>query len=360
MEILVSIIGGLVVLWFAIGLLLRGPDLSQYDSPAGERGTSLDRVSRENEEARRLLRQMQKGVNSTSFRGRVAQMREVLDRGIPGAAMSADGLGVAIGDADAGGIPAEWVIAPNADASRRLLYLHGGAFAAGSPRSHRPITARLSKLAGVAVLAIDYRLMPENRRIAGILDCQSAYRWILDNGPEGPGAPGELFVAGDSAGGNLTLMLIAWIRDEGLRQVDAAVALSPPSDGTSSSPSMRNNVDTDLMLGPTFGKLANLPRTLILLFTVFAARMRPTNPLISPIFGDLSRLPPTLVQVSDSEMLADDGRRWVNKARGQGSDARLQTWPGMLHVWHAFADTLPEANEALEKIAAFVSEYAKG
>lgn len=359
MDIFLTIVIGLIALWFAVDLLLRGPDLSRYDLPPGERGTGLDHVSDESKEAVRLLWQMQKAVNARSFRERVRQMREVLDRGIPGLPMSAEELGVEVRDVDAGGIPAEWVLAPNADPSRRLLYIHGGAFAAGSRRSHRPLTARLSKLAGVAVLAFEYRLMPEHPRMAGILDCQTAYRWVLENGPDGPGAPTNVYVAGDSAGGNLTLMLVAWIRDQGLRQVDAAVALSPAADGTSSSPSMRDNIASDPMLGPTFGRLTKLPRTLILLFTLFLARTRPTNPLISPVFGDLSELPPTLVHVSESEMLRDDGRRWVNKARSQGSDARLQTWPGMLHVWHVFADMLPEANEALDQIAAFIAEHAK-
>lgn len=360
MEILLSIIVGLIVLWFATGVLLRGPDTSSYDLPSGERGTILAEVSPQNREVRGLLGQAQKAVTSRSFRKRIAQMRVALDQGIPGMTMSAEELGVKTRDVDVNGIPAEWVMAPGADPSRRLLYLHGGAFVAGSRLSHRPITARLSKLTGVAVLVVEYRLLPENARIKGIIDCQDAYRWILENGPEGKAPPAELFVAGDSAGGNLTLMLIAWARDQGLRQADAAVALSPGSDSTCASPSMRDNVATDLMLGPTFGPLTKLPRTLLLILIAFAARMRPTNPLISPIFGDLSGLPPTLVHVSDSEILRDDARRWVNKARSQGSDARLEWWPEMLHVWHVFADMLPEADEAFDRVAAFISEHSKG
>ena len=359
MEILVSIVLGLLVLWFAIPILLGGPDLSRYDSPPAERGGAREYASSENQEALRLLRESQRGVTSRNFHARIGQMRKTLDQGFPGVAMTAEGLGVQIQDVDATGVPAEWVRAPGADASRRLLYVHGGAFVAGSPRSHRPITARLSKLAGVSVLVIDYRLLPEHPRIGGIEDCQTAYRWMLQNGPEGPGEPTEIFIAGDSAGGSLTLMLIAWIRDQSLRQADAAIALSPSTDATISGRSFRANAKSDAMLGPTFGPIARLPKTVILLLAVVASRMRPTNPLISPVFGDLSGLPPTLIHVSDAEMLYDDGRRWANKARSQGSDARVEYWPGMLHVWQVFVDLLPEANEALEKIALFIREHGR-
>ena len=270
----------------------------------------------------------------------------------------ADELRVTIRDVDAGGVPAEWVLAEGADPARRLLYLHGGAFAAGSPRSHRAVTARLARRTGASVLVIDYRLLPENPRLAGIEDCQNSYRWLLDHGPEGPGPADETFVAGDSAGGNLTLMLIAWIRDQGLPQVSAAVAIGPAVDGTASSPSMRDNVPTDAMIGHTVGRLTTLPPTLIFVFTLWAARMRPTDPRISPIFGDLSNLPPTLIQVSDAEMLRDDGRRWVNKARSQGTDARLQWWPEMIHVWHVFSDLLPEGEEAFDRIEEFIAEHS--
>ena len=120
------------------------------------------------------------------------------------------------------GVQAEWVLAPNANPNARLLYLHGGAFYVGSRLSHRQLTAEFAKRTGLSVLAIDYRLMPENKRREGIEDCQTAYQWILHNGPGVEGPCDTVFIAGDSAGGNLTLMMTAWIRDQGLRQVDAA------------------------------------------------------------------------------------------------------------------------------------------
>ena len=95
--------------------------------------------------------------------------------------------------ADAGGVPAEWVIAPGADPGRRVLYIHGGGFIMGCPKSHRTMTSKFSEITGCSVLAIDYRLMPENRHRDCVEDCRTAYRWILENGPGGPSETQQLF-----------------------------------------------------------------------------------------------------------------------------------------------------------------------
>jgi acetyl esterase/lipase len=263
-------------------------------------------------------------------------------------------------EVQANGVTCEWVVADQADPDRRLLYLHGGAFSLGSPRSHRAITTRFSRMAGVSVLAVDYLLIPENRRIDCLTDCQSAYRWILDNGPRGPAAAEVLFVAGDSAGGNLTLALIAWARDQGLRPADGAIALSPLTDATFTSPSMISNVATDHMLGPLFARIARLPRSVLLWFGWLTSRVHPCDPRVSPLRGDLASLPPTLIHASEAEMLRDDARRYVNKATEAGSEATLETWHHMLHVWHVFERRLPEADEAFEHIARFMTLVASG
>ncbi|WP_297796211.1 alpha/beta hydrolase [uncultured Marinobacter sp.] len=250
----------------------------------------------------------------------------------------------------------EWVLSPGADSRRRILYIHGGAWAAGSPRSHRAITDRLSHIANAAVFALDYRLMPENRFMDGVRDCRNAYAWLLDHGPDGPEPVNFMVVAGDSAGGSHTLALIAWIRDSGLRQADAAVALSPSTDLTLTAPSNRSNIGTDPLLGPAFGGLSKIPLPVIWWATLAAFRVSPTNPVASPLRGDLSNLPPTLLHASDSEMLLDNARRYAAKARTAGSRVELQTWPGMVHVWHIFTPLLPEANDAFEDIAEFLSK----
>ncbi len=255
---------------------------------------------------------------------------------------------------DAGGVPAEWVLAPGADPNRRVLYIHGGGFIMGSPLSHRTITSKFSEITACAVLAIDYRLMPEYKHADCVEDCRTAYRWLLENGPDGPGALQQLFISGDSAGGNLTLSLAAWIRDEALRPADAIVAMSPLTDCTFSGHSIRQNEATDTMLAPLMKTLNKLPPFVKSWWVVRTYRIRPSSPVPSPLLGDLSGLPPTLVQASEAEMLLDDARRYVFKACAAGSPAQLQTWTDMVHIWQIFEPELPQATEAWNEIKQFL------
>lgn len=253
------------------------------------------------------------------------------------------------------GVNGEWVQAPGVNTRRRVLYIHGGAWFAGSPLSHRPITDRLSQTLNAAVFSLDYRLLPEYRRADGIFDCRQAYRWILHNGPDDAEPPEFLLVAGDSAGGSLTLDVIAWARDCGLRMADAAVALSPSTDATMTSPSLRDNVETDPMLGPAFAPMLKVPTPLLWWFYWFSWRIPPSDPQVSPLRGNLEGLPPVLILASEAEMLIDDARRYAAKAQAAGSPVQLQTWPHMVHVWPMFTPELPEAEEAYANIAEFVA-----
>lgn len=328
---------------------LRGPDLSAFN---GKVGDYFD-MSSESAAARKAVEETLAGgmgsIETKSRKERLKRLREYMD------SISDDqDINATLIPVDAGGVPAEWVLAPGVDTSRRVLYIHGGAFMMGSPKSHRNITSSFSREANAAVLAIDYRLMPENSRMAGIEDCRTAYRWLLEHGPDGPGEPTRVYMGGDSAGGNLTLAMTAWIRDTGLRQVDAAVALSPVTDVTFNAPSIRDNIDSDQMLGPMFSEFINVPNAVLLWVGWLQNRMSPSNPLVSPVFGDLSGLPPTLLHASETEILRDDSRRYVNKARAAGSPVELQTWNLMPHVWHMFYPELPEANAAWDAIGAFV------
>ena len=254
----------------------------------------------------------------------------------------------------------EWVIAPGANPDRRILYIHGGSWIAGSPKSHRAITDRLSRLAQACVFAIDYRLMPENRYIDGIIDCQQAYRWMLDNSPDGQAPADFVVVAGDSAGGSHTLGLIAWIRDQGLQAPDAAIALSPSTELMLTSLGSRANLKTDVMLGPTVKKLARVPLPLLWWGTVLGMRVLPTSPMASPLRGKLHNLPPTLIHVSESELLHENAQRYVEKAQAAGSPVEVKTWPDMVHVWHLFTPLLPEAEEAFEHIGEFLARVEAG
>ena len=257
-------------------------------------------------------------------------------------------------DMDGLKVPGQWTLVKGHDPDRRILYMHGGAFTVGSPISHRAITTNLALKTGCAVFAPDYRLMPENQRMDAIDDARAAYKWILENGPKGPSPVGALAVGGDSAGGNLTLMLSNYARDEGLRPADAIFAISPATDSTAESPSIRGNFETDLMLKPLVAPLLKVPRWMFLWLSWRINRISPASPLVSPIRADLSDLPPTLVHVSSAEMLYDDAARYVNKAQAAGSQAILQSWAHMCHVWHIFDEMLPESLQALDEIASFL------
>ncbi len=258
---------------------------------------------------------------------------------------------------DWGDIDGEWVTTAKSDPDKRILYIHGGAFTVGSCISHRPLTSRLANMTGASICAINYRLMPENKRMAGVEDCRTSYKWILENGPDGPFSVKKLCVAGDSAGGNLTLSTIQWARDNGLRPADAAIPLSPAVDGTYSSPSIRENVSTDHMLRPLIGNLLDVPNTFLLWGSLKQLGMSPSSPTLSPIFGKLNDLPPTLIQASSAEILYDDARRYTAKARKAGSEVKLQTWSHMPHVWQIFDNILPEADDALKEIAKFLKGH---
>jgi len=260
---------------------------------------------------------------------------------------------------DAGGVPAEWVIAPGSDPARRVLYIHGGGFIMGCPKSHRTITSKFSEVTGCSVLAIDYRLMPEHKHTDCIDDCRTAYQWILENGPDGASDTRQLFFGGDSAGGNLVLSLAAWVRDSGFRAPDAIVAMSPLTDITFSGASMRSNKSTDVMLKPMMGILAKLPQFIKSWWVFWTYHVRPASPLASPLLGDLSKLPPTLVQASEAEMLLDDARRYVYKACASGSSAKLQTWTDMVHIFQIFDPHLPQAGEAWEEIGKFIASQGE-
>ena len=350
----------LVLLSLAVRRIRRSQGDSHFDLPHVAFTGTAGEASVEHGQVLELLREMQATVQSVPLRKQIAEIRRVMDEGVDGWPPDPESQGVSIDAIDIDGMSAEWVLAPNANADRRLLYLHGGAFIFGSPRSHRVITAEISRRCGVAVLAIDYRLMPENARMDAVIDCQNAFRWMIDAGPVGAGSAREIYVSGDSAGGNLALVLAAWVRDEGLASIDGVIAFSPATDLTLTGDSVTANIPTDPMLGPALGPLARLPQQLKLLAGLVSSRRSPRDPLISPLFGDLSDLPPILVQASEAEMLIDDARRYVDKARRQGSPATLQTWPGMVHVWPMFHDILPEGVEALDQVARFITRISAG
>lgn len=337
------IVAALIAVYIVVTRGYRAPDLSQFDSPQDPLVKTADEISDQHQDVLTKLKSFHQ-VSSIKIADQRQRMEDLFFQEVD----------ATITPVDADGVPSEWVVAEGADANRRLLYVHGGAFRVGSPRSHRYITAELSKRAGVAVLAIDYRMQPEFKTRVCHEDTRAAYTWILDNGPSGASPAAEVYVAGDSAGGNLTLSVIAWARDEGLRAANGAIALAPLTDATMSSPTWASNQSSDPFLGPSVGQMMKLPTGVIHLLQRFGGGAAPNDPMLSPLLGDLSNLPPILIQASSDEMLYGDAQRYANKARAAGSDVTLQLWPRLVHVFQGFGPELPEAGEALELIAEFI------
>jgi epsilon-lactone hydrolase len=249
--------------------------------------------------------------------------------------------GVAVRPLVVAGVPAERVIPPGAPRDRCLLYLHGGAWCMGSPRTHRGLVVDLASRAGVRAVSVDYRLAPEHPYPAGLDDCVAAYGWLLERRID----PSRIVVAGDSAGGNLAAALLLRLRDAGIPLPAGAVLLSPVTDLalTGASWATRRRVD------PFF---ANVSATGFV--EAYAGGRDVREPYLSPLYADLRGLPPLLVHVGDHEVLLDDSVRLAERAAAAGVDARLVVWPGMMHVFQTFAPFLPEAIAADREIGDFV------
>jgi len=333
---------------------LKGEDLSRYDMPIDSSSTDAP-ASAAHGTVLESMAELSVVFTSDRPKERLANVRRYFDE--MGDNVEFDGDIIPI---DTPKVKGEWVVAPGADSRRRILYIHGGGWIAGSPLSHRMITTTYSRLTGCAVFAVKYRLLPEHKRIDCINDCREAYRWVLQYSPSGEDEEvSDVYVSGDSAGGNMSLSLAAWIRDVGLPFPNAVVALSPATDATFGSPSIQRNKHSDPMLGPGFGVLGRIPKSLLLLGVWFFKRIKPNDALVSPVMGDLSGLPPILIHASEAEMLHDDALRYVNKAREQGSPVTLQTWPHMVHVWHIFGHELPEAKHAFDEIGEYIREKSR-
>lgn len=251
---------------------------------------------------------------------------------------------VKIESINAGGVPAEWQIVPNAAEDKVILYIHGGGFIMGSPNSHRILTVAIGLETNIRILSIDYRLAPEYPFPASVEDCVTAYKWLLSKGFKST----NIIIMGDSAGGNLTLVTLLKLKEEGLKSPAGAVSLSPLTDYTFSDDRFFKNAETDMMLADVGA---------FWWIYVYLKDANRTNPFISPLFGDLKGLPPILLQASTCEMLYSDSVRFVDKAKAAGADATLQTWDDMPHVFQGFGLNLfPEAKEAIVKIGEFIQK----
>jgi acetyl esterase/lipase len=241
------------------------------------------------------------------------------------------------------GRPAEWVRAEGAGEDHTILYLHGGGYCIGSINTHRQLAADISRAAAARVLVLDYRLAPEHPFPAAVDDAVAAYRFLLQSGA----APRSLAIAGDSAGGGLTVATLLALRDAREPLPAAGVCLSPWLDLALGGDSMTSRAARDPMV-----QREPLSR----MAAAYLAGADPRTPLASPLYAELAGLPPLLVQVGDAETLLDDAVRFVERARAAGVDAAIEVWDEMIHVFHAFAFLLPEARQAIARIGAYLRE----
>lgn len=242
---------------------------------------------------------------------------------------------------DAGGVPAEWVVAANARDERVILYIHGGCYISGGPSTVRECASRIGRASDARVLNIDYRLAPEHPFPAALDDTVAAYRWLLETGVEAK----NVILCGESAGGGLTIAALMKIRDDGQLPMPAlGVPISPWIDMTLDHKTLTTNVGRDIA--------STMP--LHIGARMYVGDSDPKGPYVSPLFGDLTGLPPLLIQVGGGEVLLDDGIAIAHRARRQGVDVTFEVWPHQTHVWHWFATELEDAAQAIDAIGTYI------
>ncbi|MGA0597476.1 alpha/beta hydrolase [Enterovirga sp. CN4-39] len=247
--------------------------------------------------------------------------------------------GTAVRPGHLGGVPGEWLEPQNPVA--HLLYLHGGAYVLGSPATHRLLAGSFCRH-GFRVFVPDYRLAPEHGFPAALDDCEAAYRGLLAQEGIDPDA---LAVAGESAGGGLTLSLLVRLRDGGVPLPAAAALFSPWTDLAVTGRSVEaNNRAEDLFFNDNLRPVAEL----------YLAGADPMTPLASPLYADLSGLPPLLVHVGERELLLDDAARLVERAAAAGDEVAFERWPVVPHGWQLLQGIVPEAARSVAEAAAFL------
>lgn len=248
---------------------------------------------------------------------------------------------VAFGRDELAGVPVEWVEPPGASGDALLLYVHGGGYHMGGIETYRHFVGRVAKTAGMRTVHVDYRLAPEHPFPAAVDDVDAVTQALAGEHVESE----RLVMAGDSAGGGLTLATLLRFRDRGSPLPAGAALISPWTDLTCSGASFRANRETDPIIHMQGTDTA---------VHWYTQGTPADTPLVSPLFADLAGLPPLLVQVGTAEVLLDDSTRLADRARQHGVDVHLDVWEDMVHVWHYYAEWIPEGRKALERIGEFL------
>jgi len=238
----------------------------------------------------------------------------------------------------------EWIIPRNARPGS-ILYIHGGGYVAGSTSTHRPMTAALARLTRRNVFSLDYRLAPEHQFPAAFDDALDAYRWLL---ARHDGDSSQIAVAGDSAGGGLTLAILVAARDLGIPLPACAVVYSPWTDMEGLIEAQHPNAERCAMF---------VPRNIDDFSLAYLGDASRCDERASPFRSSMHGLPPILFQVGEPELLVDDSRRVHEKIRAAGGTSELEVWPHVFHGWQMLDGLVPEARQALDQSAAFIVRY---
>lgn len=241
------------------------------------------------------------------------------------------------------GIPAAWLGPEGTREDKIILYLHGGGYVSGSINTHLILCLPMTQVLKRNILLPEYRLAPERPFPAALDDALTAYRWLLREGYSSQ----NIVLAGDSAGGGLSLATTLALRDAGDPLPAAVVCLSPWTDLTNSGQSHTTKAAVEPVLKTDVLKQ----------WAAWYADSTPlTHPLVSPVYADFHGFPPLLIQVGSDEILLDDARRLAEKARANGVDVTIRIWEGLWHAWHALGGLTPESAQAFEEIRAFLQE----
>jgi acetyl esterase/lipase len=224
-----------------------------------------------------------------------------------------------------------------------ILYVHGGGYVSGSCSDHRGFVSKFAKRCGIINLVYEYRLAPENPFPAALDDSVIIYQAILTKGI----SPENIVIAGESAGGGLTLALLLALKGNNIPLPAAAAAISPWTDLTCSSESYR-----------TKRKVSVAPFNSWLVFSKhYVGNNRSDNPLISPLFGDLTGLPPIYINSGQDDELFEDGEKFYQKAKSAGVDITFKAGTGMVHCYPLLAPMFKEAKEAMDEICDFIKKH---
>ena len=246
---------------------------------------------------------------------------------------------------DVNGLPGEWSIAPGSDASRVLLFFHGGGYCSGSILSHRRMVTEAGRAARTRTLAIGYRLAPEQPFPAAYEDALKAWRFLR----KGDVPASRIVIGGDSAGAGLTVALITQLRDAHEELPACAWLVSPWTDLTLSGSTLETKDAVDPIIHKAYlNELVD---------AYLPAGVKRNDPRVSPLYADVSGFPPMLIQVGSAETLLDDAVRFARAAGAADVAVTLEIWPHMIHAWPLWNAQLEPGRRALASAGEFICAH---